>query len=198
MSPFIVGFVSFIYFLADMDKIRAFFRKIFKSKYERFYNYLKILDKEVTNYIGGMGLFMVIQCVEYCLLFLLIGHPNWFILGLLAGVTNVVPYFGGIFTNIVAMVTASVVSTPLLISTIIVFIVFSQIDCYLISPRVYGKTNNISPLVTIMVVSIGGSLFGILGVVISLPIFLLIRETYLFYRKDLKTSMDSLKETIKE
>ena len=73
-----------------------------------------------------------------------------------------------------------------------------EIDCYLISPRVYGKTNNISPLVTIMVVSIGGSLFGILGVVISLPIFLLIRETYLFYRKDLKTSMDSLKETIKE
>ena len=96
------------------------------------------------------------------------------------------------------MITASVVSTPLLISTIIVFIVFSQIDCYLISPRVYGKTNNISPLVTIMVVSIGGSLFGILGVVVSLPIFLLIRETYHFYRKDLKTSMDSLKETIKE
>ena len=154
------------------------------------------MDIEITNYLKGLGIFMVIQLFEYSFLFFIIGHPNWLILGILACITTVIPYFGGLITNLIALVLASVVSLPLFIATAIICLIFPQLDGYLISPKIYGKTNNVNPLITIMVVSIGGTLKGVVGIIIALPIYLLIRTTYNFFKKDLKKGMNKVKETI--
>ena len=154
------------------------------------------MDSEITNYLKGLEIFMVIQLFEYSILFLIIGHPNWLILGILACITTVIPYFGGLITNIIAIILASVVSTPLMIATTIICLIFPQIDGYVISPKVYGKTNNVNPLITIMAVSIGGTVAGVVGIVAALPCYLLIRTTYNFFKNDLKKGMDIVKETI--
>ena len=157
---------------------------------------LKLMDVEITNYLKGLEIFMVIQFFEYSFLFLIIGHPNWFILGLLACVTTVIPYFGGLITNLIAIVLASVVSFPLVVMTTIICLIFPQLDGYLISPKVYGKTNNVNPLITIMAVSIGGTLAGVTGIIIALPIYLLIRTTYRFFKSDLMKGMGRVKDTM--
>ena len=192
-GKFIVGFIAWIYFLADMDNIREKLKDVTKSISDKFFNYIKCLDDEIGNYVKGLAIFMVIQFVEYSFLFWLVGHPNWLLLGILACLTTVIPYFGGLITNIIGIITASVVSTPLLIGTIIICIVFPQLDGYVISPRIYGKTNNINPLITIMAVSVGGSLGGILGIIVALPVYLLIRATYHFYHQDLAKSVKRIK-----
>ena len=84
----------------------------------------------------------------------------------------------------------------MLILTIIICLIFPQLDGYLISPKVYGKTNNVNPLITIMVVSVGGTLKGMVGIIVALPCYLLIRTTYNFFKKDLKKGMEKVKETI--
>lgn len=195
-GSFIVGFVGFIYFLSDMDKIRSSVKQILKNYNEKFFKYVDCMDTEITNYIKGLGIFMIIQFFEYSILFLLVGHPNWLILGLLACLTTVIPYFGGLITNVIAILLASVVSFPLVISTTIICLIFPQLDGYVISPRVYGKTNNVNPLITIMAVSVGGTLAGMWGIVIALPCYLLIRTTYLFFLKDLKKSVSIVKKSI--
>ena len=195
-GKFIVGFVGFIYFLVDMDKIRAGFKEILRVNSKRLCKYIKCMDVEITNYLKGLGIFMVIQLFEYSVLFFVIGHPNWLILGILACLTTVIPYFGGLITNIIAIILASVVSLPLVIMTVIICLIFPQLDGYLISPKVYGKTNNVNPLITIMAVSIGGTLAGMVGIIVALPCYLLIRTTYNFFKKDLKKGMDIVKETI--
>ncbi len=195
-SKFIVGFVGFVYFLADMDKIRRGMKQILLSFNERAYHYFKCLDLEIGNYLKGLGIFMIIQLIEYSVLFFVVGHPNWLILGILACLTTIIPYFGGLITNIIAIITASVVSTPLVISTIVICLIFPQLDGYLISPRVYGKTNDVNPLITIMVVSIGGTVAGIVGIVIALPCYLLVRTTYNFFKNDLKKGMKIVKKAI--
>lgn len=195
-SKFIVSFVGFIYFLADMDKIREGAREILLSINKRSYEFCKCLDQEIGNYLKGLGIFMIIQLFEYSILFFIVGHPNWLILGILACLTTVIPYFGGLITNIIAIITASVVSTPLVIATIVICLIFPQLDGYLISPKVYGKTNNVNPLITIMVVSIGGTVAGMVGIVVALPCYLLIRTTYHFFKNDLKKGMNIVKETI--
>jgi predicted PurR-regulated permease PerM len=154
------------------------------------------MDAEITNYLKGLEIFMVIQFFEYSFLFLVTGHPNWLILGILACVTTVIPYFGGLITNIIAIILASVVSTRLFILTILICLIFPQLDGYLISPKVYGKTNNVNPLIVIMAVSIGGSLAGVPGIIAALPVFLLIRTTFHFFKKDLKKGMVIVKRTI--
>lgn len=196
LGKFIVGFVGFIYFLMDMNKIRARVKELLLSINKRSFKYIKCMDTEITNYLKGLGIFMVIQLFEYSLLFLIIGHPNWLILGVLACITTVIPYFGGLITNIIAIILASVVSFPLVIATTIICLIFPQLDGYVISPKVYGKTNNVNPLITIMAVSIGGTIAGVPGIIIALPIYLLIRETYHFFKKDLKEGIDKVKESI--
>lgn len=196
MGKFIVGFVGFIYFLMDMNKIRSRVKELLLSINKRSFKYIKCMDEEITNYLKGLGIFMVIQLFEYSFLFFIIGHPNWLILGVLACITTVIPYFGGLITNIIAIILASVVSGPLVIATTIICLIFPQLDGYVISPRVYGKTNNVNPLITIMAVSIGGTIAGVPGIIVALPIYLLIRETYHFFKKDLKEGIDKVKESI--
>ena len=196
IGKFIVGFVGFIYFLADMDKIRSYLKELLTSINKRIFEYFKLMDTEITNYLKGLEIFMIIQLFEYSLLFFIVGHPNWLILGILACVTTVIPYFGGLITNIIAIILASVVSVPLMIATTVICLIFPQLDGYLISPKVYGKTNNVNPLITIMAVSVGGTLAGMTGIIVALPVYLLIRTTYKFFRRDLKKGMVIVKETI--
>ena len=195
-GKFIVGFVGFVYFLADMDKIRHGFKELLSSISKRLVSYIRCMDVEISNYLKGLEIFMVIQLFEYSLLFLLIGHPNWLILGILACVTTVIPYFGGLITNVIAIILATVISPKLLFLTIIICLIFPQLDGYLISPKIYGKTNSVNPLITIMVVSVGGTLKGMVGIIVALPIYLLIRTTYNFFKKDLQKGMKVVKETI--
>ncbi len=197
LGSIIVGFVAAIYFLAYMDNIRSFLKKFFMSKSKRMFDYFKGLDFELGNYIKGLFTFMIIEFVEYTVLLKIVGHPNFLVLGLLAGLMTVVPYWGGIITNIVALLLASASGPYTFIGTLLIAAIVPQIDGYYTSPKVYGKTNNINPLITIMVVSIGGTLAGPIGIIASLPVYILIRSTYHFFRKDLKKAEKVVKTAVK-
>ena len=58
-------------------------------------------------------------------------------------------------------------------------------DSYVINPTVYGKTNSMHPLVTIIALFAGGILFGILGVFISFPLAIIVVTTYKYYKEDI-------------
>lgn len=196
LASFIISFIASIYFLADMPKIRTEFRKMLSRYSKKWLKYFRLLDEEMGNYLHGLVIFMVIQFVEYAVLFKIVGHPNWLLLGFLACITTVIPYFGGLFTNIIAVITASVVSSFTFFGTIIICLIFPQLDGYIISPKIYGKTNNVNPLITIMVVSIGGTVAGVVGIIAALPIYLFLRCTYNFFKKDLHKGVVSFKKTI--
>ncbi len=189
-SLVIVAIVS-VYFLFDMNKIRNYVKKKLKN---RSYKYIARLDNEINNYFTGLIGNMLIQCIEYTVIFGLIGHPNYLILGILAGITNIIPFFGAFIVNVTALIIASVVSTKLFILTLIVCIVCPNIDSYIISPKIYGKTNQLHPLVNIFAVFAGGILGGIWGIILSLPIAIIVIATYKFFKEDINTKIDSIKE----
>ncbi len=182
----IVVYIVSIYFLADMDSIRKKMKKILKRFKNKSLQFVRLLDDEMENYFHGLALFMLVQLIEYSLLFFIVGHPNWALLGLLACVTTVIPYFGGLITNIIAVITASVISTPLFISTLVITLIFPNIDGYIISPKIYGKTNNVNPVIAIFAVAAGGALFGFIGIVISLPAYIILKCTWDFFDDDIK------------
>lgn len=198
LTQTIIVFIVSIYFLVDMDKIRREVKLFLQRFKKRAFHYVKSLDDEIGHYLKGLALFMAIQLVEYCLVFFLVGHPNWLLLGILACITTVIPYFGGLITNIIAVITASVVSTPVFIGTLVICLIFPQIDGYIISPKIYGKTNNINPLWTIFAVTVGGSLGGFIGIIIALPIFILLNCTYHFFKKDIKYGFDKVKTAMED
>lgn len=182
----IIAFFTGIYFLADMDHIREEIKDFFKRKSKKTFNYIKALDKEMKNYCVGLAKYIFVQLIEYILIFYLIGHPYFLILGILAAFTTIIPYFGGIFTNIIALITALVVSPKLFVLTLIVALVLPNIDGYFWSPKIYGKTNNIHPVITIFGVFAGGALFGVTGIIVALPVTIILDQTYKYYRSDIK------------
>ena len=185
ISKIFIVLASFVYFLADMDKIRKFIKEYLSHKSKKIYNYVLTLDDEMRRYIVGFMKIVIISFFEYSLVYTLIGHPNALMLGTLAALGNLIPYFGGIITNIIAAITAFVISPALFIKTCIVFIIFSAVDGYIINPFVYGKTNKVHPLVVIISVFAGGILFGVLGIVISLPCAIIIITTFKYFKKDI-------------
>lgn len=187
-----------IYFLADMEKIRLNLKVYLKRNSKKVYNYIELLDREMKNYLGGFVKIMIIALFEYTFAYLIIGHPDAMLLGFLALLSNLVPYFGGMITNVVAAITAAVISPALLIRTIITFVVLSAVDGYLINPLVYGKSNQVPPLVVIMSVFAGGILFGIFGIVASLPLAIIIITTYKYFRVDISNKIEDIKERKEE
>lgn len=185
ISKLFIIFTAFVYFLIDMDKIREFVKNYFSNKSTKTYNYVKTLDNEMRNYLSGFIKIVIISFFEYSILYTIIGHPNSLMLGSLAAFGNLIPYFGGIVTNVIAAVTAFVISPELFIKTCIVFIVCSGIDGNIINPLVYGKTNKVHPIVIIISVFAGGILFGVMGIVISLPVSILIIATIKYFKDDL-------------
>ena len=193
ITKFIIIYIVSIYFLSGMDEVRKKTKNFLKKKDNKLFKYVKTIDRELCNYLLGLLIFIVIQLFEYCFLFLIVGHPNWLLLGILASITTVIPYFGGLITNIIAVILASAVSTKVFIATLIICLVFPNIDSYVISPRVYGKTNSISPLWTIFSIFIGGSLFGFAGILIALPVYIVINRSYHFFKGDIKDKIMDIK-----
>lgn len=196
ISNFVIVFVCFIYFLADMDKIRFDVRAYFKKKKKKTFKLMQNVDHETTQYFKGLFLTLIIQFFEYTFVFLLISHPNFLLLGILSSISSLIPYFGGFIVNIIALMIAAVVSPKLLILTLIVSIILPNIDGYIISPRVYGKTNNISPLLTIFAVFAGGVLGGFVGILIALPTTIIIKTIFNYYKGDIYKKIDNIKEKI--
>lgn len=194
ITNLIIVVIVSVYFLYDMEDIRKNIKKKLKSKKNRSYNYIKRLDCEVNNYFSGLLKNILIQFFEYTIVFFLIGHPNYLILGILAAITTIIPYFGGLIINILALVIASVVSTKLFVLTLIVCIVCPNIDGYIIGPKVYGKTNKLHPLVNIFAVFAGGILGGFWGIVVSLPIAIIIIATYKFFKEDISNKLVVIKD----
>jgi len=194
ITNFFIIIASTIYFLIDMDKIRLNFKKHLKLNGK--YNFVKKLDDSMKNYLVGFFKILLITYIEYTILYLIIGHPNAILIGFLAAIAGLIPYFGGLFVNIIAIITAAVVSTPMLIKTVVVFLLTAALDSYVINPLVYGKTNKLHPIVTILSVVAGGALLGVIGIIISLPASIIIIETYNYYEKQIGKKIDDLKDIV--
>jgi predicted PurR-regulated permease PerM len=176
-----ITLASTIYLLFDMKRIREKIKIYCNTKNN--YKYIKALDDSMHNYFDGFIKIIIITIIEYSITFFLIGHPNAILLGILAAIGNLIPFFGGLITNIIAAITSFVIGPKLFIRTLITFIVLSIVDSYIINPYIYSKSNKLHPIIVIFSIFAGGKLFGMKGIIVSLPITILIITTINYYKK---------------
>ena len=193
MSTAIVVICAAIYFLIDMDKVRNRVREYFNERSKKTYKFVDTLDDELTKYIGGMGLNILIQGIEYTLAFLIIGHPNYLILGILSGISAIIPWFGGFMVALISLLVSSVISTKMFLLTLLICAICPILDGNVIGPKVYGKTNSLHPLLVIFAVSAGGIIAGFWGIVLSLPVAIAIKTTYSYYKKDIQKKVRKMR-----
>lgn len=177
ITNIIVMFILSIFFTFKMDYIKEKISLFLLSlKNNKIYNIIINIDKSLTNYLKGTSIIVIVEMIEYTIIYLIVGHPNYLLLGFLAGITTFIPYFGGLFTNIIAFITGFCISKKLFIMCLIIAIVVPIIDGYIIDPKIYEKTNKIDNLKAILALVICSNLFGILGVLIAIPFYIILEE----------------------
>jgi predicted PurR-regulated permease PerM len=111
--------------------------------------------------------------------FYFIGVPNALPLGVIAGLGHLIPYFGPIIGGIPAIIlsimqTGDLSQVPLII--LIVTLTYS-LDNGLVQPYVFSKSVDMHPVVIILLIISGGELFGIIGMLLAIPVTTVVRTT---------------------
>ncbi len=179
VSNIILTLASLIYFLKDIDKIKLWLFNKVKNK-----ELLNVIELNIDNYFKGLLIVMFITFFEYTIIYLIIKHPQFLLIGLLASIANLVPQFGGLIVHILALLTSLTIGKTMLVKTIIVVFILSILDGYVINPLVYGKTNKLHPLIIMITLLLGSVLFGFMGILLALPLTIVAITTYNYYTKD--------------
>ncbi|GHU60570.1 hypothetical protein FACS1894171_2200 [Clostridia bacterium] len=176
-----MGLVISIYMLLSRETIYHGCGRLLRiimseSVNERVHDYAKRINKIFYGFIYGQLLDAVILGTLATVVLSILGAPFPPLSGVFLSMTNLVPYFGPI-VGIVIVVLLIMLQQGFWAGFIalVVLIILQQIDANVIGPRVVGQSVGLRPLWIIFAISIGGGMFGFIGIVLSVPVFAAIR-----------------------
>lgn len=164
-----VPFILF-YLLKDGKKLPGFILGFVPTKLRgETSRVMNEMNHQISSYIRGQ--IIVSFCIGVLLFigYIIIGLKYSLILAVIAAFTSVVPYLGPAIAITPALIVAAVTSPMMLLKMIIVWTVVQLIEGKFISPQVMGKTLKIHPITIIFVILTSGNLFGIVGVLLAVP-----------------------------
>lgn len=185
----IIPFISF-FLVKDIRLIKKQFIRMVPNRFFEFtLNVIHKMDLQLGNFIRGQILeSAIIGCLAIIALWML-NVDYYIVLGAFAGIANIVPYIGPV-AGVIPPVLVSLYETgDLALAGYITlsFVLIQLIDNGVLKPVVVGGSVDLHPLLVLLAVIIGGKFFGILGMVLSIPVtgFLkvIIRESVSNLRK---------------
>ncbi|NJO68464.1 MAG: AI-2E family transporter [Bacteroidetes bacterium] len=173
IASFAMVLVLTFLFILHREKYENFFVLLYKDeKREEAKLVIAKISKIAQQYLAGRAISIIILTIFYTIGLLVLGIKNAFLLSAIAAIVTFIPYvgpiIGGLLPFFMAVVTEDTFGPAL---GVIVVISLAQIfDNYFIEPYVVGGNVNISPLFTILILIIGGLIWGIAGVILFLPL----------------------------
>lgn len=182
-SLIIVPFITF-FLLNDYYKMqKALIENVPNRYFEMALNVVHSLDSQISKYIRGVCIDSAAVTIMYIFAYQIMGIQYAIVLGLIGGITNVIPLAGPIIGAVPVMIVSIIqfgdfrMIAPIVIATVLV----RQVDDIFVQPNLYGKLLNMHPLTIMIVILLGGKLLGILGMVLAIPIYTVVtvaaRET---------------------
>lgn len=174
-SLVVVPFILF-YLLNDRDAFMPNFLRLFpKSREQEIRNVLEDMDRAIGGYIQGQ--LIVSTCVGFILLvgYYMIGLDYALLLALFGMVMDVIPFLGAFISVIPALIAAWFQDPIMMVYVAIVMIVAHLFESNLIAPQVMGRVLRIHPLTIILLILVGGKLAGILGMILIIPSYAVLK-----------------------
>ena len=167
----IMPFMLF-YLLRDGKGLRDYITQFLPNKLrEPVGKVLSDVNQQLSNYVRGQITVAFIVAIMFIIFFKIIGLRYAVTLGITAGILNLVPYLGSFLAMIPALVLGLIAGPVMLLKVIIVFIVEQTIEGRFVSPLILGSQLNIHPITILFVLLTSGSMFGIWGVLLGIPIY---------------------------
>lgn len=176
-------YVMFI--LIDYPQISRGFKLIIPHKYrENAMVVVHEVQTSMNHYFRGQGLVALCAMVFYCIGFSIVGLPLGIPMGILVGVLYMIPYFQYVTLIPVAIICAifslngDATFMSLFGSCLLVYLISQSICDYILTPHIMGKEMGMNAAVILLSLSIWGSLLGIIGMIIALPVSSLLMAYY--------------------
>lgn len=184
----LLAIVYVIFIMLDYINLMRGFRLAVPPKYRRkAYPVLDDIKNNMSLYFRSQGVIALCAAVFYCIGFSIVKLPLAIVMGLIVGILYMIPYFQYVTLIPVAILcyitslTGAIAFLPMLGKCILVYVVSQCICDYILTPKIMGKTLGLNPAIILLSLSIWGSLMGIIGMIIALPITSLMISYYKRY-----------------
>ena len=171
---FLLGFVLSIYVLLEKESFLESLRRIFmitlKERAQILFNIGNALHENLGKYLVGktMDSIFVGICATVGLAF--IGSNYAALLGLIFGITNMIPFIGPFIGTGIAVGINLFYSPIIAVIVLVYLLIVQQIETLIIEPKLIGEKIGLNPILTILAVMLGGEIAGVIGMVLAVPV----------------------------
>ncbi len=177
----VISTILAFYVMKDKEilvfKGRKFFKLFLPSRAHKVFHGLFVdVITVFSGYVRGMLLDVSIIAAMVAGSLAVIGVPYAMIIGIISGFANFIPYLGSFTAAVLAITSAALTGdiTKVLLATVAVIII-QQIDSYIVVPKALGSSVELSPLLVLLSLSVAGNLFGLVGMIVAVPMTALIK-----------------------
>ena len=178
VSSFITIFTAIIfaiYMLAQKEYLIRGTKKVLysllnKKRADKLVEIGTLANKTFSKFISGQCLEAIILGGLMFIAFTISGFPYALMLAVLTAITSLIPIFGALIAMVIGAILIGIGDPVQAIIFVIAFQVVQQIEGNFIYPRVVGASVGLSPLWTLLAITVGGNLFGIPGILLGLPV----------------------------
>jgi predicted PurR-regulated permease PerM len=171
----LLGIIIGFYILKDMEYFKKLTNDSFdvilsKKRNEKTKLFLDDVDNVVSKFIRGQLLDGLIVGILSSLGLWIIGLDFPVLIGMTAGIFNIIPYFGPIIGTVPAVIVGLLSGSPIkALFAVLVLLLVQQLDSAIIAPKVVGESVGLHPVFIILSIIVGGAYFGLLGMLLAVP-----------------------------
>jgi predicted PurR-regulated permease PerM len=155
-----------------------FLRKLFRLEHRMVLDQiLKDSKRLIETYLIGLVFEMIIVAFLNCAGLLILGIEYAIVLGIIGAFLNLIPYLGGILAIALPMIIAFITKDSLVYPVLVfcIYMVIQFIDNHLIIPKIVASRVKINALVSVIAVLVGGAIWGVTGMFLSIPLIAIIK-----------------------
>ncbi|EUJ39743.1 AI-2E family transporter [Brochothrix campestris] len=156
---------------------------------------LRDMNSKVSHYIRGQLFVALVLAILFYIGYLIIGMPNSLTLAVLAGATSIVPYLGPIIAISPALILALITSPAMLLKLVIVWSCVQFLEGKFVTPQIMGRSLDAHPLTILFSILIAGHLFGIVGILLAIPGYSVLKVLVQYIFKVLRIETDLYDDT---
>lgn len=185
IASFFVAIIISIYILKDSEYFIRFWKKLYYlifresrvgNKIEEIF---RLVHDVFSKFIRGQLLEAFFVGALSAIALSLVGIDYAIVIGLIAGICNMIPYVGPLVGTLLAAIMGLLSGRPIkVIYAIIAMLVVQQIDNNLLAPKIVGNSVGLHAVFTMMAIIIGGNVGGLLGMLLAVPVAASIRVLF--------------------
>jgi predicted PurR-regulated permease PerM len=166
-------------FLSDRNEITHWFRNICGTQERvRIDEFIQRLNFSLARFFRGQILLIVIVGFIVGFTLWLLGIKYYLLLGVIAGICNIVPNIGYVLSFIPAILIGLLSPTPLVnvIKIVLVYVGEQLLENFYLGPVIIGRASRLHPVIVMIILILGGTTFGFWGLVLAIPVTIFVRE----------------------